>query len=155
MLPEPIGDEVVAVIDAVLQVNLETLTAFKKQVDDALKALDTSPASNTRLSEQTLSRSSYGQGFAEAEELATAYEQAHDNLRNLSKSLGDQLEALSLAVECAHKGVNASDEQQAERLRQLQAQTQKTYDRSQQQHGHHDQPQGSRGGKQLSGGDGL
>jgi hypothetical protein len=139
--PEPIGGAPVA--RKALLVTHETLTKFKKQVDDALKALDTSPASNNKVSQQTLARATYGQGFAEADALATAYEQVHDNLKGLSKSLSDQLEALSLAIDCAHKGLTDTDEDQAERLRRLQAQTQQTYVQYQRKHDHHGHQQGS------------
>ena len=140
--PEPFDGPMVAAEAAALRVTHETLTKFRKQVDDALKTLDTSSASNNHVSQQTLARTAYGQGFAEADDLATAYEQVHENLKSLSKTLSDQLQALSLAIDCAHKGLTETDEQQAERLRKLQAQTQQAYAQYQQKYDHHNHQQG-------------
>ncbi len=136
---EPMTPDGMAINVAALRINYETLTSFKKQVDDALKTLDASPASNGKVSEQTLSRTSYGNGFTEADDLSVAYEQAHQNLQDLSKSLSDQLEALSLAIDCSHKGASDTDEKHAQRLRQLYDSSRTSYDRHQKKHGHQDQ----------------
>ncbi|MBW1601208.1 hypothetical protein JJV70_03630 [Streptomyces sp. JJ66] len=76
----------------------ETLTEFKKRVDGILDRLGESEAANSRLSSREVPKASYGTGFAEAEDLALQYEKVHTHLTNLSKTFGDQIEAMGIAV---------------------------------------------------------
>ncbi|MDI5965335.1 hypothetical protein [Streptantibioticus silvisoli] len=146
--PEPVGG---VPSPKSLKITKDTLTKFKKAIDTALSELDDSAASHTRVSLLTMAAPAYGQGFTAATELAASYVKVHDNLQTLSKSLGDQLEALGIAVECAHRGFENVDAKQTERLRAIQSQTEKQYARYQdKQHPQHQ----AQGGKHL-GGDGL
>ncbi|MGD9481653.1 hypothetical protein WDH52_00085 [Streptomyces sp. TRM70308] len=101
----------------------ETLTDFKKRVDDILTRLSTSEAANSRLRTRNVPKSSYGTGFAEADDLALQYERVHDHLTNLSKTFGEQIEAMGIAVLGADIGFDNLEDDLKRRFWQIQNST--------------------------------
>ncbi|MEV6451166.1 hypothetical protein ACFWEH_34600 [Streptomyces anulatus] len=83
------------------------LETFKKRVDALLTDFEGSAASKTKVADQKVSRASLSgpnARFAEADGLYTQYNRVHSSLVSLSKSLGDQIEYLSLGVHAAAVG---------------------------------------------------
>ncbi|WP_413806866.1 hypothetical protein [Streptomyces sp. OE57] len=131
----------------------ETLAKFKKRLDKVLTDLDKSPASRKTISQQSITRDAYGSGtgFTSADDLANLYEKVHVRLETLSKSFGDQIEAMGLMAIVAERGFDGMDAEQARRMREIQARAQKYYRDPAEKHA--DQS-GNHGGKEV-GGDAL
>ncbi|MCQ4043679.1 hypothetical protein ACFOSC_04770 [Streptantibioticus rubrisoli] len=101
----------------------ESLADFKKALDTVLQDLDKSYASHSKLSDQTVTHTSYGD-FDEARTLASTYDSVHDTLKTLAQAWGDQIEALGICVDMANRGYQGVDEEHRDRLRVLQARMQ-------------------------------
>ncbi|MFJ8747752.1 hypothetical protein ACIREO_00140 [Streptomyces sp. NPDC102441] len=89
------------------------LEQFQKRVNALLADLEGSPAGKSKVAAQTVSRNALSGGntnFAEADGLYTQYNRVHDSLVTLSKSLGDQIEYLSLGVHAAAVGFDNVDD---------------------------------------------
>ncbi|MFF5705402.1 DUF2563 family protein [Streptomyces sp. NPDC012794] len=124
--PGPLGVNVAgSVADAVraqakaLEVEYESMTAYKNRVDALLKTLDGSEADAGRLAHGTLPAGTLGKGFAEADALFKAYTTVHAELQKLSQGLAGQIEALGIAVLTAGKGYGGVDEETQARMRAL------------------------------------
>ncbi|MTE21277.1 hypothetical protein F0L17_19585 [Streptomyces sp. TRM43335] len=87
-----------------LRGELESLKDFKKRVDGILRTLEDSPASPARVGRQEVPRSAFGGDFAEADGVYAQYNRVHTQLASLSKALGDQIEAMRIAVHGADIG---------------------------------------------------
>ncbi|MFF8695043.1 hypothetical protein ACF08W_22870 [Streptomyces sp. NPDC015144] len=77
------------------------LEKFRRRVDTLLAELEGSAAGRSRIAAQKVSRSALsGRNacFAEADGLHTQYDRVHEELVALSRTLGDQIEYLSLGV---------------------------------------------------------
>ncbi|MFI0940096.1 hypothetical protein [Streptomyces sp. NPDC021020] len=85
-----------------LYVALENLRGFRKRVDGLLADLDASEAAPQRIGEHRVAPARFGTGFGEADDLATAYAHVHDHLEGLSRTLADQIGAMSLALRIGH-----------------------------------------------------
>ncbi|WP_307670180.1 hypothetical protein [Streptomyces sp. V2I9] len=99
------------------------LETFKKRVDDLLVDFEGSAASRTKVADQKISRASLsGQNtcFAEADGLYTQYNRVHTSLVALSKSLGDQIEYLSLGVHAAAVGFDNVEDDIRRRFHEIQ-----------------------------------
>lgn len=105
----------------------ESLKSFKTRVDKLLTALDGSPAAHSRITEQKVTAAAYGTGFPEAMGLHGAYEVVHARLTQLSKTLGDQLEAMGITVDLADRGYQNVDQEYADRLHAIQKQVEVNY----------------------------
>ncbi|MFJ8852011.1 hypothetical protein [Streptomyces sp. NPDC102437] len=105
----------------------ESLQKFKTRVDNLLIKLDGSPAAHTRITEQKVTPAAYGTGFPEAIGLSSAYDMVHARLELLSKTLGDQLEAMGIAVDMADRGYENVDQEHSERLHAIQQRTEIYY----------------------------
>ncbi|MEU2224706.1 MULTISPECIES: hypothetical protein [unclassified Streptomyces] len=93
---------------------IDALGKFKKKVDDALKAFEGAPGGPSRLAAHTLSAGSFSGSniaFHEATELHGKYEQVHERLTSLSKNLGLQIEALTLAAHAADVTYDGTDDE--------------------------------------------
>ncbi|GAA1890679.1 hypothetical protein GCM10009753_19210 [Streptantibioticus ferralitis] len=110
-----------------LAVKAESLAVFKGRVDKMLSDLEKSQASHTNVGAQGIEHSSYGEGFAEAGDLAGLYDKVHGRLVALSKTFGEQIEALGIAVQMAKDGYSGADQEQMERLIAIQQSTEKFY----------------------------
>ncbi|RXS85330.1 hypothetical protein EST92_08295 [Streptomyces sp. TM32] len=110
-----------------LAVEAETLEKFKKRVDDLLARLKKSNADPGTLGHRTIAHASFGQGFAEAQGLAGAYEKVLSQLEAFSKAFGDQIETLSIGSRVAESGYEAIDADVKNRLAAIQRRTQELY----------------------------
>jgi len=112
----------------------ETLAYFKKQLDEMLKDLEESPAAKKEISRHRIAAAAYGK-FPAAEELAASYHRVHARLEELSEILGDQLEALGVAVQISDRGYDSIDAEQAARMREINKRAQSYYDKTDPQRG--------------------
>ncbi|MFE2292332.1 hypothetical protein [Streptomyces sp. NPDC059452] len=99
------------------------LETFKKSVDKLLADFEGSPASRTKVAAQTVSRTSLSGSnacFAEADGLYTQYNRVHKALVSLSRSLGEQIEYLSLGVHAAAVGFDNVDDDTRRRFHEIQ-----------------------------------
>ncbi|WP_405665778.1 hypothetical protein OG379_28215 [Streptomyces sp. NBC_01166] len=99
------------------------LEKFQKSVNALLADLESSPAGKSKVAAQTVSRNALSGGntsFAEADGLYTQYNRVHDALVTLSKSLGDQIEYLSLGVHAAAVGFDNVDDETRRRFYEIQ-----------------------------------
>ncbi|MFD9572717.1 hypothetical protein ACFWBI_23085 [Streptomyces sp. NPDC059982] len=110
-----------------LAVEYESMTGYKKLVDDLLKDLDGSEADDKRLAHGTLPTGTLGTGFAEADDLFKAYSTVHTELQKLSQGLAAQIEALGIAIMTAGKGYAGVDEETQARMRTIIRQSKKDY----------------------------
>ncbi|MGW5448909.1 hypothetical protein [Streptomyces asiaticus] len=136
----------------------ESLQEFKKRVDRLLTDLDKSDAAHGKISQQTVTTAAYGQNFPEAMSLASAYELVHGRLQLLSRTLGEQLEAMGITVGAADGDYQTVDHEHAQRLKAIQERTQNYYEQYQKQHEPkgHDKPGAPKTGDgKSSGHDGM
>lgn len=110
-----------------LKVEAETLASFKSRIDKILLDLEESPAARSKISDQTVAHAAFGAEFTAAADLAGAYEKLHARLEKFSRTLGDQLEALGIAVQISDRGYDSIDAEQAARLRAIQKRTSEYY----------------------------
>ncbi|MFJ4708329.1 hypothetical protein ACIP6I_26235 [Streptomyces anulatus] len=99
------------------------LETFKKRVDALLADFEGSAASKTKVADQKVSRASLSgpnARFAEADGLYTQYNRVHSSLVSLSKSLGDQIEYLSLGVHAAAVGFDNVEDDIRRRFYEIQ-----------------------------------
>ncbi|MFJ3589921.1 hypothetical protein ACIQUY_14340 [Streptomyces sp. NPDC090231] len=135
----------------------ESLKSFKTRVDKLLTKLDGSPAAHSRITEQKVTPASYGTGFPEAMGLSSAYDMVHARLELLSKTLGDQLEAMGITVDLADRGYENVDQEHSERLHAIQQRTEAYYKKPDtgKDHGAHGGDENKPGDGASSGNDGL
>jgi hypothetical protein len=108
-----------------LEVSNEALSTFVKRVDKALSDLEASPGNPTRVGAQTIKPGSLAgdpSAFPEAQDLYVQYNQVHEKLTSLSKTLHLQIEAIGIAVKGAHVGFDNLEEEQRRRFWAIQAQ---------------------------------
>ncbi|MFE2287312.1 hypothetical protein ACFXDJ_24465 [Streptomyces sp. NPDC059443] len=110
-----------------LQVEYESMTAYKKRVDGLLSKLNESPASDKKLADGTLPADSLGEGFDEAKRLFTAYTNVHTQLLTLSKGLADQIEALGIAIQTSGRGFGDVDDDTKRRMLAISKQADANY----------------------------
>lgn len=99
------------------------LETFKKRVDALLADFEGSAASKTKVADQKVSRASLSgpnARFAEADGLYTQYNRVHTSLVSLSRSLGDQIEYLSLGVHAAAVGFDNVEDDIRRRFYEIQ-----------------------------------
>ncbi|WP_442809543.1 hypothetical protein [Streptomyces sp. NBC_01335] len=97
-----------------LEHGVGALERFKQRVDVLLGDLESSAAGRTKIGAHELSRTSFsGQnaGFHEADALYSQYNRVHESLTSLSKTLGDQIEYLSLGVHAAAVGMDNTEDE--------------------------------------------
>lgn len=107
----------------------ETLAKFKGRIDKVLTELEKSPASKKNIDHQTITRAAYGSGekFTAAEDLSKLYDKVHERLKTMSKSFGDQIEAMGLMAVVAEHGYEGMDAEQAARMRAIQERAKEHY----------------------------
>lgn len=110
-----------------VQAEVETLTVFKGKVDAMLQTLDGSDAAQPKISQQSLTADALGTGFGESTSLLNAYNVVHANLETLSKTLADQIQAMSIAINVSANGYQNVETSQQETLWQIRNQTQVQY----------------------------
>ncbi|MEU2560088.1 hypothetical protein ABZ626_12230 [Streptomyces longispororuber] len=90
-----------------LKRGLEALKQFRRRIDTLLTEFEGSDGGSSRVGRQKVARASFsgsGAPFPEADGLYAQYDQVHERLTSLSKMLGDQIEAMSIAVHGADVG---------------------------------------------------
>ncbi|GAA0428240.1 hypothetical protein [Streptomyces luteireticuli] len=108
----------------------DSLQGFKKRVDKLLHDLDASAASHRHIGDQKVAQAAYG-SFKEGEDLSRAYDKVHAQLELLSRMLGDQLEAMGIAVDMADRDYQGVDHEHAARLAAIQKQSAKDWEQQQ------------------------
>ncbi|WP_411080562.1 hypothetical protein [Streptomyces sp. cmx-18-6] len=99
------------------------LEKFKKRVDALLAVFEGSAAGGSKVASQTVSRASLSGSnacFAEADGLYSQYSRVHGSLVSLSRSLGEQIEYLSLGVHAAAVGFDNVDDDTRRRFHAIQ-----------------------------------
>ncbi|WP_432155627.1 MULTISPECIES: hypothetical protein [unclassified Streptomyces] len=111
-----------------LNIQHSSLTSFKKRVDELLIELDRSEAAPGKVGQDRLPRVELGSSdFKEAQFLYDSYTIVHDELENLSKALGAQIEAMGLAVHASRVGYENLDADLRARMKQINAEAEKYY----------------------------
>ncbi|MET9547367.1 hypothetical protein ABZY36_18920 [Streptomyces sp. NPDC006627] len=90
-----------------LKRGLEALKTFRRRINTLLTEFEGSAGSSSKVGTQKVSRASFsgtGSAFPEADGLYSQYDQVHERLTSLSKMLGDQIEAMGIAVHGADVG---------------------------------------------------
>ncbi|MFG3532932.1 hypothetical protein ACGF8B_40485 [Streptomyces sp. NPDC047917] len=109
------------------------LEKFQSRVNALLADLEGSAAGKSKIAAQRVSRAALsGQNacFAEADGLYTQYNRVHEALVSLSKSLGDQIEYLSLGVHAAAVGFDNVDDEVRRRFYEIQARLDKEQEKA-------------------------
>ncbi|MGV9291621.1 hypothetical protein [Streptomyces sp. NPDC003719] len=125
MLPADMVGGVSAARAANLEVTGEALSTFVKRVDGVLTGLEGSPGNPARVGAQTIKPGSLAgnpSAFPEAHALYLQYNQVHEKLTSLSKTLHLQIEAIGIAVRGAHVGFDNLEEEQRRRFWAIQMQ---------------------------------
>ncbi|MER5494955.1 hypothetical protein ACWD6I_24580 [Streptomyces sp. NPDC002454] len=115
-----------------LRRGVEALKTFKKSIDQVLSDFEGSAGGTSKVGSQRVSRTSLSSGstpFAEADGLFAQYHRVHQRLTELSKSLGEQIEAMGIAVHGADVGFDNVDEDMRRRFWAIRADTREGQDR--------------------------
>ena len=102
---------------------VDNLKTFKTRVDQMLDDLEGSPASQKQIAEQKLGADHLGTGFGEASDLLAAYHTVHANLETLSKTLSQQIEAMSITLDVSTKGYRSVEESRLDELWKIRDET--------------------------------
>ncbi|MGW7362988.1 hypothetical protein ACWGI8_06045 [Streptomyces sp. NPDC054841] len=111
-----------------LEVEGVTLQSFRSRMEVLLSELEKSPAEHRKLGDNKITADSYGQGFGAADALSKAYEQVRAKLEELSRTFGETIEGMGIAVHVAEKGYTGVDLEERERFQQIQKRAQERYD---------------------------
>ncbi|MFG2502565.1 hypothetical protein ACGFSB_30670 [Streptomyces sp. NPDC048441] len=102
-----------------LKRGLEALKTFRRRVNTLLTEFEGSAGGSSEVGGYKLSRGSFsggGSAFPAADGLYSQYDQVHERLTSLSKMLGDQIDAMSIAVHGADVGFDNLDEDLRQRF---------------------------------------
>jgi hypothetical protein len=99
------------------------LKRFRTRVDTVLAELESGDGGKTKVAAERVTRGSFGVGlpFAEAEGFYKEYNRVHKALVTLSKSLGDQIELLTIGVHAADVGYDNVEAAQRARFHEIKA----------------------------------
>ncbi|MFK4071831.1 hypothetical protein [Streptomyces sp. NPDC029674] len=98
---------------------LEALKTFRRRINTLLTEFEGSAGSASKVGAQKVSRGSFsgsGSAFPEADALYSQYDQVHERLTSLSKMLGDQIDAMGIAVHGADVGFDNLEEDLRQRF---------------------------------------
>ncbi|MCX5352447.1 MULTISPECIES: hypothetical protein [Streptomyces] len=119
-----------------LKVGADVLMTFKQRIDKLLSEFEDSAGSASKVGAHRVSRTSlsgHGSPFHEADALFTQYEQVHEHITQLSKTLGLQIEAMGIATQGAQNGFDGLDDDQRRRFWEIQIETDRLYSEAQQE----------------------
>ncbi|WP_202500861.1 hypothetical protein [Streptomyces sp. SID5785] len=122
MLPAE-GGGVSKAAAADLKVGATVLTTFKQRVDKILRDFESSDGGSAKVRDHQVTRAAVTSGsrdFIEADVLHLQYEQVHTRITSLSKMLGMQIEAMSIASHGAEVGFANLEEDQRRRFWEIQ-----------------------------------
>ncbi|WP_336323823.1 hypothetical protein [Streptomyces lavendofoliae] len=113
-----------------LERGVGALRKFRSRVDTLLAELEGGAGGSRQVALERVTRGSLGVGmrFDEADGFHTQYNRVHTALVQLSKSLGDQIELLRIAVHAADVGYDNVEEDERYRFHQIQARLKKDWD---------------------------
>lgn len=113
-----------------LERGVGALKKFRSRVDSVLADLEGGDGGTAKVATERVTRASFGVGipFGEAEDFYREYNRVHKALVSLSKSLGDQIELLTIGVHAADVGYDNVDEEQRRRFHEIQARLDKERD---------------------------
>ncbi|MFF8833540.1 hypothetical protein [Streptomyces sp. NPDC015131] len=113
-----------------LERGVGALTTFQSRVDTLLKELEGGAAGSSQVALERVTRDALGTGlkFLEADGFFAQYSRVHAALVQLSKSLGEQLELLRIAVHAADVGYDNVDEEARRRFYELRTRLDKEHD---------------------------
>ncbi|MBC9711765.1 hypothetical protein H9Y04_04175 [Streptomyces sp. TRM66268-LWL] len=106
-----------------LEKGVGALKRFQSRVDTLLSELENSAAGSTKVAEQRLTRAAFSGSnvpFVEADGFFTQYNRVHQSLVKLSRSLGDQIEMLQIAVRASEVGYDNLEEELRQRFYSIQ-----------------------------------
>lgn len=107
-----------------LERGVGALKSFQRRVDTLVKELEGSAGGSTKVAAHRVTRGSFSGSsmpFAEADGFFLQYNRVHKALVSLSKSLGDQIELLSIGVHAADVGYDNVEEDMRYRFHSIQA----------------------------------
>lgn len=111
-----------------LDIQHSAMKDFKKRVDELLRELDESEAAPAKVGQDRLSRAQLGAAeFREAQFLYDSYAIVHDELEQLSKALGAQIEGMGLAVQASRVGYENLDADIKARMKAVNAEAERYY----------------------------
>ncbi|MFE4820831.1 hypothetical protein ACFRFU_31165 [Streptomyces sp. NPDC056704] len=113
-----------AAVAQALRVEGETLTTFKKRVDDLLIQLEESKAAPRRIAGGALPKGRLG-SFDEADALHASYTRVHSRLEQLSTMLALQIEGLVVTVDASKSGYHNLDDDIRDRLNRIRVEADK------------------------------
>ncbi|MEU0669606.1 hypothetical protein ABZ508_30955 [Streptomyces lavendulocolor] len=113
-----------------LERGVGALKKFQSRIDTLLTELEGGAGGSSQVALERVTRRSLGVGlpFDEADGFYTQYNRVHSALVQLSKSLGDQIELLRIAVHAADVGYDNVEEEERYRFHQIQARLKKEWD---------------------------
>ncbi|MFY4718550.1 hypothetical protein [Streptomyces sp. LaBMicrA B280] len=126
-----------------LRRGIGALTKLKGGFDEALKTLEGSSGGTSDLAQHTLERTSFSGTnipFAEATGLHQQYQAVHDRIMSMSKTLGLQIEAMTVAMQSADGTYDGTEEDARRRFWQIKTQLDKEYQKTHPAHEKHEQP---------------
>ncbi len=106
-----------------LEREIGALKDFHRQVTALLADFENGAGGSARVAEQRVSRTSFSGAnlpFAEADGFFRQYERVHTELVSLSRSLGRQIEALTIGVHAADIGYNNVEDEVRQRFHTIQ-----------------------------------
>ncbi|MER7175239.1 hypothetical protein [Streptomyces mesophilus] len=116
-----------------LEKGVGALKRFQSRVDALLTELENSAAGSTKVAEQQVTRTAFSGSnlpFPEADGFFTQYNRVHKTLVKLSRSLGDQIEMLQIAVHASEVGYDNVDEDLRRRFYAIQTRVEEERERA-------------------------
>lgn len=113
---------------AKLKIEYDSLTEYRKMVEDLLDELTGSNADHKKIADNTLPAAKLGTGFPEADALHKSYTTVVTELEKLSKGLAQQIEGLGIAILSAGNGYGDVDDDTKRRMLAIAQDAEKHYD---------------------------
>ena len=139
-----------------LRRGIGALSKLKGGFDKALKTLEGSSGGTSGLGQHSLERSSFSGTdipFAEASGLHQQYQDVHDRIMGMSKSLGLQIEAMTLAMQTADGTYDGTEEDARRRFWEIKSHLDSEYAKAHPTHEQHEKnAQKHTNGKSVGGG---
>ncbi|MFG2334519.1 hypothetical protein ACGFMM_33635 [Streptomyces sp. NPDC048604] len=110
-----------------LEVGAVTLAGFRARIERLLGELDRSAANPGRLADSRVAAEAYGRDFAAATELHTSYATVRARLEALSRTFGDTIESMGIAIHIADRGYADVDDDLRRRFAELQRRAREQY----------------------------
>ena len=115
-----------------LHVGEGTLQNLKKQLDEILADVRTTPATQKEIQASAVGKSAYGD-FPGAQLLAQHQAKAQEKLEAFSRIFGEQIEALSISAQIADRGYENVEAEAVQRLRTIHQNALRHYEATQEQ----------------------